>query len=352
MKRLFTRRGLFSAIGLGGTAFWVGAKSWPTAAAVDALPQGEKPDEPQCSNTERERSGDILTGIAYMTLRVSDFQACRSLYGGGLGLKEITQGKDTNGRSVCLFAVGPSFLELREDPAVVTGILPSGKARDSVDVPGSVRHLSFLVTDNNEAFAALRKGNLPLSTAKGPELQDIDHAYMQRTLLELRDPNGYVMQISEVVDPREHLEKRRAEKNEFLSSYREQGLLRGFDHLNIGCTDIRATRELFGQKLGLEEISHRVSESGKIEEDVFAVGSTDLELWGNRAQPQPAFGPGIVGGLGFWTDNVERAYQRLKEQGVAVGHPPADRATLPGVRRRSFFFEGLDGLPLEIAQRL
>jgi len=43
-------------------------------------------------------------------------------------------------------------------------------------------------------------------------VQPADHAYMQRSLLEFDDPNGYVLQVADVLDPRDHLKARRAEK--------------------------------------------------------------------------------------------------------------------------------------------
>ena len=291
----------------------------------------------------------MLNGVSYVEMRVRDFDAYRHVYGEGLGLDEVAHGTGAGGAQVWVFALGTSVLQIYEDPNAVTALLPSGEPKDRDDVPGSVGHMAFYAESNEDAFAAL-KGfleNSPKSTRDGPQLQPMDHAYMQRTLLEFKDPSGYVVQIADVVDPRSHLEERRAAKRKAALPGRP-GLLRGFDHLNISCSDVRAARDLFGAALGAEEISHRSDEQG--EESVFAVGLTDLEISQASAPTGKRFGPGIVTGVGFWTDDVRRAYETLNGKGVAVGGPPSDRSPLPAIRREGFTFEGLDGLPLEVVQ--
>ena len=176
---------------------------------------------------------------------------------------------------------------------------------------------------------------------------------MQRSLLELCDPGGYVIQIAEVLDPREHLKHRIAEKKA-LAATGGRGLLRGIDHVNIDCTDVSANRDLFVRKLGLDELSHRTETVPAVEgfeESVFAVGLTDVEVSQSDANEGRRMGAGAVTSLGFWTDDVEEAYRELGRSGVDVGEPPSDLAPLPGIRRRAFSFEGLEGLRLEVAQR-
>ena len=93
---------------------------------------------------------------------------------------------------------------------------------------------------------------------------------------------------------------------------------------------------------------------GKMEgrdQSVFAVGLTDLEMNESDAYRDKVLGPGIVNTLGFWTDDVDRAYGELKEKGAAVSGPPSDLTPLPGFSVRAFGVEGPDGLPLEIAER-
>ena len=292
----------------------------------------------------------MLTAIGHVEMRVRDIDRCRATYGAGLGFREIAYGSDADGHRICLFAVGPSVLELHEDPNAVSAWSPSGELLARQDVPGSVGHIAFYADDNEEAFMALRDAGIPLTTKNGPSPQPIDHCYMQRTLVEFRDPNGLLIQIAEVVDPREHLKARRAAKRTLKVEAGERGIIQGIDHINISCSETSANRSLFVEKLGLEEIVYRTTEGRG--ETVVAVGLTDMEIAENETAERGQFGPGTISGLGFWTDDVERCYRVLKEKGAAVGGPPSERTSLPGIRRLAFSFEGLDGLPLEIAQRV
>lgn len=156
----------------------------------------------------------MLTGIAHLEMRVRDLAACRTLYGEQLGLKELAHGAGRHGDRVSMFATGESVLELHEDADAVTSLLPSGERKDPRDVPGSVGHFAFYTADNHEAFKVLKKslGGTPLTTPDGPSVQPMDHAYMQRSLLQFDDPDGYVIQVTDLIDPRERLQGRLDEK--------------------------------------------------------------------------------------------------------------------------------------------
>ena len=298
----------------------------------------------------------MLTGVGHLEMRVRDLDACRDLYGEQLGLHEAAYGAGADGGRVSMFGVGDSVLELHEDPDAVTALLPSGERKHHMDVPGSVGHVALYVEDNDKAFEALRHvlAVNPLgSTRDGPSVQAMDHSYMQRSLLEVCDPGGYVFQIAEVIDPREHLNDRTAEKKASAAAG-GRGLLRGFDHININCTNVSENRELFVEKLGLHELVHRTDTFPPMEgfeESVFAAGLTDLEVSQTDELAGKKFGSGAVTSLGFWTDDVEDTYGALTDRGVDIAEPPSDLAPLPGMRRRAFSFEGLDGLRLEVAQR-
>ena len=84
---------------------------------------------------------------------------------------------------------------------------------------------------------------------------------------------------------------------------------------------------------------------------VFSVGITDLEMNETDTYRHKILGPGIVNTLGFWTDDIDRMYYRLKDAGSVVSGPPSDITPLPGLAVRSFDIEGPDGLPLEVAER-
>ena len=98
---------------------------------------------------------------------------------------------------------------------------------------------------------------------------------MQRSLLEFVDPNGYPIQISEIVDPRLDNQERRREKQR-IANLSAGGLLKGFDHMAMECPDMARGKEMYGDELGLRVIDH--SDSGTHEGYVFAAGMCDLEL--------------------------------------------------------------------------
>jgi catechol 2,3-dioxygenase-like lactoylglutathione lyase family enzyme len=298
----------------------------------------------------------MLNGIGHLEMRVRDLDACRAMYGGQLGLQEVAHGAGPGGGMISMFAIGDSVLELHEDPDAVTALLPSGERKDHMDVPGSVGHFALYVENNGDAFEALRHvlAVNPLgSTRDGPSVQAMDHEYMQRSLLELYAPGGYVIQIAEVLDPREHVKDRIMEKKA-LAAAAGGGLLRGIDHVNINCTDVTANRDLFVRTLGLDELCHRTEKVPPVEgfeESVIAAGLTDLEISQSDGNVGRRLGLGAVTSLGFWTDDVEGAYRMVGRRGLDVGEPPSELAPLPNMRRRAFSFEGLDGLRLEVAQR-
>ena len=297
----------------------------------------------------------MLTGIAHLEMRVRDLAACRTLYGKQLGLEELAHGAGPHGDRVSMFAIGDSVLELHEDADAVTSLLPFGEKKDPMEVPGSVGHFAFYTEDNNEAFRALKDflaSNSHNVTWDGPSVQPIDHAYMQRSLLEFSDPGGYVIQIADLIDPREHLKDHLDEKRAVACG---SGLLRGIDHVSIICSNVSTERDLFGQKLGFAELSHRTETVPPVEgfeESVFAAGMTDLEIAMSESTRGRPLGSGAISSLGFWTDDVVRAYRELVQRGMAVGGPPSDITPLPGMPRRAFTLEGLDGLRLEIAQKI
>ena len=297
----------------------------------------------------------MLTGISHLEMRVRDLEACRILYGRELGLEELGHGVDPHGERVAVFATGASILELHEDAGAVTSLLPGGGRKDPMDIPGSIGHFALYARDNHEAFSVLQQTMVrnPLTTQDGPSVQPLDHAYMQRSLLEFRDPDGYIIQIADSIDPRAHLRDRLEEKRTGAAAG-SPGLLQGFDHVAITCSDVSAARTLFGGQLELEELSHRtetVPAVAGFEEAVFAVGMTDLELAQSASTRGWTLGPGAISAMGLWSDDVVQAYGELGRRGVAVGEPPSLQIPLSGISRRTFTFTGPDGLRLEIAER-
>lgn len=154
----------------------------------------------------------MLTGIGHIEMHVRDLAACRTLYGEQLGLTEVAHGLGPNGDAVSMFAIGDSILELHEDADAVTEKLPSGEKKDFLDVPGSVGHFAFYAEDNHGVYSVLKKSLADFTTQSGPEVQPLGHSYIQRSLLQFGDPDGYIIQIADLLDPRAEVEARIAEK--------------------------------------------------------------------------------------------------------------------------------------------
>ena len=298
----------------------------------------------------------MVTGIAFIQMQVRDLDACRDLYGPQLGFKELAYGSDRSGAPVSIFAVGTSVLQLHESGDAVTEYLPSGQRMEYLEAPGAIQHFSFYTQDNQRVFDELhevlqRNRQVPLGA--GPSLQPLDHAYTQRTLLSFLDPSGYSMQISELVDPRDHLKPRLAFKKA-VARAGGPGLLQGFDHIHIVTRDVQAERAFFGQVLGLQELLFRtqtVPPVAGFAESVMAAGMTELEFVQSDESAQRRLGPGVVCGLGFATDDLDTTYRRLQDCGqVDIDHPVQDVSPLPAIERRGFSLRRLGGLELQIVQ--
>ena len=300
----------------------------------------------------------MITGIAFIEMRVRDFDECRDIYGRQLGLTEVqdttavltdkgewvSSTSPESGNRQSILQVGDSFLVLNEDKTVVTRVYGDLETKTR----GSVSHYSFYVNGNHHAFSHLKDffGMYRYTgTKEGPSVQPMNHSYLQRSLLEFGDPNGYTIQLSEIVDPRLFNQERRREKAT-IASMSTGGLIKGFDHLNIGCPDINMAKELYADKLGLRIIDH--SDSDEHEGYVFVAGLCDLELGSQKnGMDLDLLGRGIVGSIGLWCDDIDSLASD-------IGHPtPATERDLAlGVPIRSITLDVGDGLPVEIAQRL
>jgi catechol 2,3-dioxygenase-like lactoylglutathione lyase family enzyme len=241
-----------------------------------------------------------------------------------------------------MFAVGPSGLELHESPdATDYGAFATGST------PTPDEHFALLVSDVAKVYSELKGSGVPFGGP--PQVQPLDHAYMQRSLLEFSDPDGFRVQISQPVDRRLRWTSRLQAKGACRADNGPVGLYAGFCHFNFPCLDIRATREFYGQALGLAEISYRNIE-GSVVESVYAVGCTELEIgWSPDLH---TLRPWMVSRLGFWTDDVDHVYHMLKEKGIALDDSPVEWVPLPGIRRRAFAFQDPDGRMLQVAQCL
>ena len=302
----------------------------------------------------------MITGIAFIEMRVRDFDECRDIYGRQLGLTEVqdttavltdkgewvSSASPESGNRQSILQVGDSFLVLNEDVTVVTQVLPNGDVERIAR--GSVSHYSFYVHGNHHAFSHLKDffGMYRyVRTKEEPQVQPMNHAYLQRTLIEFADPNGYTIQLSEIVDPRLSNQERRREKAT-IANISTGGIIKGFDHLSMSCPDVNMAKELYANKLGLRIIDHSDSETH--EGYVFVAGLCDLEVGAQKSgMDLDLLGRGIVGSIGLWCDDIDSLASD-------IGHPtPATERDLAlGVPIRSITLDVGDGLPVEIAQRL
>ena len=302
----------------------------------------------------------MITGIAFVEMRVRDFDECQDVYGRELGLTEVqdrraeqtehgeweSSGAQEAGSREAVLQVGDSFLILREDETVITQVLPNGDVDNKA--LGSVHHYSFYVESNHHAyshwkdfFATYRYSR----TKTGPQVQPMQHSYLQRSLLEFADPNGYTIQFSEIVDPRLSLQERRVEKAN-IANVSTGGPVKGFDHLNMHCPDLAVAKELYADKLGLRTIDH--SDGETTEGYVFVAGLCDLEVSAKKPGMEPdGLGPGIIASYGLWCDDVDAVARDVGHTG-----PITERDLALGVPMRSITVDVGDGVPVELAQRL
>lgn len=291
----------------------------------------------------------MLTGIGRMEMRVRDLDACRAFYRDAMGLTEWGTSGDRGGGRSTAFVVGESVLECIEDPDAVVGRLPTGEEKHWADVPGSVNHFALYVDDIHEAYAELKGKAEPRTLKHGPEAMPLGHTYLQRALLDFADPSGFAVQIAEVIEPAEEMQRRKADKRRLASEPGDGGLMRGFDHLSIYVRDPAATMGFYVGKLGMEEYGQRDVEG--TDQTVLMVGLADLEFNLSEAYKDKQLGAGIVSTLGFWTDDAQEARRLLEANGVAVGKIATRDAGLP-CAVRSFTCVDPDGLPIEIAERI
>lgn len=291
-------------------------------------------------------------------MRTRSFNECREMYGTHLGLTEVqdttavlnekgewdsTESAEGGNREAVL-QVGDSFLILHEDLAAPTKISPKGeRIREGW---GSVGHWSFFVEGNFHAYSHLKDflafNRFP-GTKDGPSVQPMNHSYLQRSLLEFADPNGYTIQLSEIVDPRHDKQDRRREKQK-NANLATGAVIKGFDHINMLCPNIDKGKEMYGGMFGMPVIDHSDSETH--ESYVFVAGLCDIELSATKdGNNGDRLGKGIVGSLGLWSDDVDGLAKKINHP-----VPPSERNLALGVPIRSISLDVGDGLPVEIAE--
>ncbi len=281
----------------------------------------------------------MLLELNRMYMAVTDLTASRALYGGPLGLVEVGRGAEAS-----WYRVGPTLVELRQD-------------RDAAPAPDeeaqpAISHIALYVESINNAYATLQEAQVPLQGP--PSATAFGHRNMQRSLLAFPDPSGFTIQVSQTIDPREHLEERKQAKRAMAAAAGASQVFRGIDHIAMYCTDYAATRSFYVEALGLDQFFHSTTrEEGEVvapgfEQGAFAVGGTDIEM--ATDETWNAVGPGVLRELGFSAADVDRAYQAAVESGLQVEGPPTEREPCPSIRQRAFRLRDPDGMSIQISQ--
>ncbi len=131
-------------------------------------------------------------------------------------------------------------------------------------------------------------------------------------------------------------------------------MLTEIDHVGIAVEDLDAAVEHYRRRLGLEPTHRERVESQGVEEVLFAVGTSYVQLLGALGPDTPvgrfltARGPGMHH-LAYRVESVAGALERLRAQGV----PLIDEEPRPGSRGTTIAFVhpmGMDGVLVELVE--
>ena len=131
-------------------------------------------------------------------------------------------------------------------------------------------------------------------------------------------------------------------------------MLTDIDHVGIAVADLESAVELYRRTFGIEPAHRERVESQGVEEVLFAVGSSYVQLLGALGPDTPVGrflerrGPGVHH-VGYRVQDVEQALLRLKAEGVAL----IDEAPRPGSRNTTIAFvhpRSMGGVLVELVQ--
>lgn len=131
-------------------------------------------------------------------------------------------------------------------------------------------------------------------------------------------------------------------------------MLTGIDHVGIAVEDIDAAVDLYRRTLGVEPVHREVVQSQGVEEVLFAVGDSRIQLVGALGPDTPVGrfltkrGPGLHH-LGLRVDDVAATLQTLRAAGV----PLVDESPRSGSRGTTIAFvhpTGMGGVLVELVQ--
>ena len=131
-------------------------------------------------------------------------------------------------------------------------------------------------------------------------------------------------------------------------------MLTDIDHVGIAVTDLDGAVEHYRRLFGVEPAHREVVESQRVEEVLFAVGASYIQLVGALGPDTPVGrflakrGPGLHH-VGLRVDDVAATLEKLKSEGV----PLIDEAPRPGSRGTTIAFvhpKGMGGVLVELVQ--
>jgi methylmalonyl-CoA/ethylmalonyl-CoA epimerase len=131
-------------------------------------------------------------------------------------------------------------------------------------------------------------------------------------------------------------------------------VLTQIDHVGIAVEDLEAAVEHHRRTFGIEPVYREVVEAQGVEEVLFAVGASYIQLLGALGPQTPVgrflakHGPGVHH-VAYRVDDVAGALERLRAQGV----PLIDETPRPGSRGTTIAFvhpKGMGGVLVELVQ--
>jgi methylmalonyl-CoA/ethylmalonyl-CoA epimerase len=134
----------------------------------------------------------------------------------------------------------------------------------------------------------------------------------------------------------------------------EQGLLIGIDHVGIAVEDLDSAVRIYVRALGAEPVHREVVPSQGVEEALFRMGDSYVQLVSALHADSPVGrflakrGPGLHH-IGFRVDDVGGTLKELTSQGVEV----VDEEPRPGSRGTTVAFlhpRGMGGVLIELVQ--
>lgn len=131
-------------------------------------------------------------------------------------------------------------------------------------------------------------------------------------------------------------------------------MLTDIDHVGIAVADLESAVELYGRAFGMEPAHRERVESQGVEEVLFAVGPSYVQLLGALGPDTPVGrflehrGPGVHH-VGYRVPNLEQALSRLRAEGISL----IDEAPRPGSRNTTIAFVhpgSMGGVLVELVQ--